>query len=271
MDLLTRDLHHKRDVMIKGIAFQINEFLNEVEKKEASIGKDRSQLQYLDKIFEEPWLTSCEQDSSIRLYRLAKRLIDISIAGFGLIIIVPVMVLIACLIKFDSSGPVIFRQKRIGRNRRFHSNGHLIDRRNGNLKGKPFTIYKFRTMKQNVDRYAISPSDNFDPRLTRIGRIIRPLCLDELPQLINVLKGDMSIVGPRPEMPFIVKNYGHLESMRLAVKPGITGLWQLYGSRKKQIHENLHYDMEYIKNRSLWLDLKIMIKTIGFMLDSKNV
>ena len=206
-------------------------------------------------------------------YNLIKRLLEIIIAGIGLIFTLPIMAFIAFLIRVDSSGPVIFRQKRIGRNRRYNrnGNGHLSDRRNGDLKGKPFEIYKFRTMKQNADHYANSPRDNFDPRITRIGGIIRPLCLDELPQLINVLKGDMSLIGPRPEMPFIVNDYNDMERLRLAVKPGVTGLWQLYGSRKKHIHENLQYDLDYIRNRSFKLDLKIMIKTIGFMFGSKNV
>jgi len=257
--------------MIRGNDFGIAEILDEAEKNKISTVPVQSPHQNLAQIFEEPWLISDEHNSSTRWYRLAKRLIDIIIAGIGLIISLPVMVLIACLVKLDSPGPAIFRQKRIGRNRRFHSNGHLFERRNGDLKGKPFDIYKFRTMKQNVDPYAISPCNNFDPRITQVGRIIRPFCLDELPQLINVLKGDMSLVGPRPEMPFIVKNYGNLESLRLAVKPGITGLWQLFGSRKKLIHENLQFDLEYIRNRSLKLDLKIMIKTIGFVFRSKNV
>lgn len=198
-------------------------------------------------------------------------MIDITVAGLGLILSLPLMVLIYILIKLDSPGPVIFRQKRIGKNRRFFSNGHLSERRSGDLKGQPFNMYKFRTMRHEVAHYAVSPQDGNDQRLTRVGRIIRSTCLDELPQLINVLKGDMTLVGPRPEMPFIVKNYNQMEALRLAVKPGITGLWQLYGSREQPIHENLQYDLDYIKNRSLSLDLKIMLKTISFVFRSKDV
>lgn len=198
-------------------------------------------------------------------------MIDLTIAGLGFILCLPLMIVIAVLIKLDSPGPVVFRQIRIGKNRRFHNNGHLRNFRNCDLKGKPFEIYKFRTMRQESDCYAISPQDENDNRLTRMGRIIRAYCLDELPQLIDVLKGDMSLVGPRPEMPFIVAKYGRLEALRLTVKPGITGLWQLCGSRKKHIHENLQYDLDYISQRSLLLDINIIIKTIGFVLGSKNM
>ncbi|MDZ7340455.1 MAG: sugar transferase [candidate division KSB1 bacterium] len=208
---------------------------------------------------------------SEKFYETSKRLLDIILALFGLIVLLPLLVLIGCVIKLDSPGPVIFKQQRIGKNRRYHSNGHLRECRRRDLKGTPFFIYKFRTMKQNVEPYASSPGDNGDPRLTRIGRILRQTCLDELPQLINVIKGEMSLVGPRPEMPFIVQNYNQLEALRLKVKPGITGLWQLYGSRKKHIHENLQYDLDYISQHSLLLDLKIMLKTIGFVIGSKNV
>lgn len=206
-----------------------------------------------------------------KYYPFLKQSIDIVFALVGLIVAMPLMILIAIAIKLDSPGPVLFRQKRIGKNRRYHSNGHLKERRRWDLKGKPFVIYKFRTMRADADPYAISPSDDGDPRLTRVGRVIRSLCLDELPQLINVLKGDMSLVGPRPEMPFIVQKYNMIESLRLLVKPGITGLWQLHGSRKKHIHENLHYDLEYIQKCCLLMDLKILVKTLGFVLKTKNV
>ncbi len=220
---------------------------------------------------EESWIDQGASGFPTSLYNFTKRLIDILAAALGLVLCLPLMALISILIKLESSGPVIFHQKRIGKNRRFHSNGHLIEHRNGDLKGKPFDIYKFRTMRRDAARYATSPEDGNDIRLTRVGRMIRAACLDELPQLINVLKGDMSLVGPRPEMPFIVKQYGILESLRLVVKPGITGLWQLYGSRKQHIHENLQYDLEYIKNRSLRLDIKIIFKTIVFALRSRNI
>ena len=260
--------------MNEGVQFQLQPELDEKirQKKPAvypTIVKQPVSLVYPN--VERSWIGHGESRFPTVLYSFTKRMIDIIIAGVGLLISLTLMVLISCLIKLDSRGPIIFRQKRIGRNRRFHSNGHLSDRRNGDLKGQPFDMLKFRTMKHEVDQYAISPHDGNDQRLTRVGRIIRASCLDELPQLINVLKGDMTLVGPRPEMPFIVKNYSLLESLRLAVKPGITGLWQLHGSREQHIHENLNYDLDYIKNRSLSLDLKIILKTIGFVFRSKNV
>lgn len=208
---------------------------------------------------------------ALKYYPILKRSIDITFSLLGTIMAFPLMVLIAIAIKLDSPGPVLFRQTRVGKNRRYHSNGHLRERRNFDLKGKPFIIYKFRTMRTDADPYAASPGDNNDPRLTRVGKIIRRLCLDELPQLFNVLKGEMSLVGPRPEMPFIVQRYDMIESLRLQAKPGITGLWQLYGSRKKHIHENLHYDLHYIQNCCLWLDLKILLQTVVFILKTKNV
>lgn len=262
--------------MIKGEKSQYlptSEVLSKKEISQKQNIQDRWPEQFVYENLEEPWPNYANQGLSRIVYSFTKRIIDIIVASIGLILSLPLIAIIAYAIKLDSAGPVFFRQKRIGKNRRHNTNGngHLCDRRNRNLKGKPFYIYKFRTMTNNVESYAISPNDDSDARLTPIGKIIRSICLDELPQLLNVLKGEMSLVGPRPEMPFIVKNYRQLESLRLAVKPGITGLWQLYGSRKQHIHENLQYDLEYIKNRSLKLDLKIMIKTIGFMLRSKNV
>ena len=260
--------------MIKGEQSQfIPELDEEIRQQKRSTYKttDKQPASLVYQNFEQAWIGRDEPGFPTALYLFIKRLIDITIAGLGLILTLPLMLLISILIRLDSPGPVIFRQKRIGRNRRFYSNGHLSDRRNSDLKGQPFYMFKFRTMKHEVARYAVSPQNENDQRLTRAGRIIRATCLDELPQLINVLKGDMSLVGPRPEMSFIVKNYNPLESLRLAVKPGITGLWQLYGSREQHIHENLQYDLDYIKNRSLSLDLKIMLKTISFVFRSKNV
>jgi lipopolysaccharide/colanic/teichoic acid biosynthesis glycosyltransferase len=112
--------------------------------------------------------------------------------------------------------------------------------------------------------YAINPTSKDDHRVTRVGRIIRRISFDELPQLLNVLKGDMSIVGPRPEMPFIVEQYEEFHRKRLKVMPGITGLWQLSGDRDKPIHENMDYDLYYIRNQSFSLDLAILIETLIF-------
>jgi lipopolysaccharide/colanic/teichoic acid biosynthesis glycosyltransferase len=175
---------------------------------------------------------------------LTKRCCDIVGSVILLMVLWPLLVVIAVLIKIDSAGPILFRHERVGKN------------------GNQFVLLKFRSMKVEVPKYECSPTSGFDMRLTRLGRIIRRLSLDEIPQLINVLKGDMSLVGPRPEMPFIVEGYGTLERERLAVKPGITGLWQISPARAFPIHENLQYDLYYVRHRNLFLDWAILVRTI---------
>jgi lipopolysaccharide/colanic/teichoic acid biosynthesis glycosyltransferase len=182
---------------------------------------------------------------SARRYRVAKRSCDIVGSLFLFMTLFPLGVMIAILIKFDSSGPVFFRHHRIGRD------------------GKHFILWKFRSMRTDVPEYGISPRSMLDGRLTRIGRSIRRLSIDELPQLINVLRGDMSLVGPRPEMPFIVDGYRPFERGRLATKPGLTGLWQISPARAFPIHENLQYDLHYINNQNLLLDCAIILRTIA--------
>jgi lipopolysaccharide/colanic/teichoic acid biosynthesis glycosyltransferase len=176
---------------------------------------------------------------------LLKRSVDVTGSCVLLIILTPLLVLVALLIKFDSEGPVFFRQKRIGKD------------------GAPFLLWKFRSMRADSPPYERSPASAADPRLTRSGRVLRRLSIDELPQLINVLKGDMSLVGPRPEMPYIVEKYGALERQRLRVRPGITGLWQISPARAMPIHENVEYDLFYIEHRSLLLDCSIMLRTVA--------
>ena len=177
--------------------------------------------------------------------RVAKRSIDVVFSLLVLILFSPLYLIIAALVKRDSKGPVVFKQKRIG------------------VYGIPFTMYKFRTMY--TLSYEYSPKDHNDKRITRIGKFLRRTSLDELPQFLNVLKGEMSIVGPRPEMEFIVKGYNAVQRERLLVKPGITGIWQVTADRKKLIHENLDYDLYYIDNVSILLDLVIMVRTVWFV------
>jgi len=176
---------------------------------------------------------------------LAKRVLDILMSTTVLLLGLPVFMIAAVLIRRESVGPVFFVQTRIGRD------------------GKPFRMYKFRTMHQHLSGDAPTPNSPYDPRITRIGRYLRRYSLDELPQFLNVLRGDMSIVGPRPEMGFIVAEYGPLERDRLRVKPGITGLWQISYDRQRAIHDNLDYDLYYIEHQSLLLDLVIIALT-GF-------
>ncbi len=179
------------------------------------------------------------------MYTAAKRVLDVAGSLLLLLLLLPLFALIAALVRIDSPGPAIFCQRRIGKD------------------GGEFLLWKFRSMRVDAPKYAPSPASTLDPRLTRIGRLIRRISVDELPQLINVLRGEMSLVGPRPEMPFIVDSYSSLERKRLAVKPGITGLWQVSPARAFPIHENLQYDLHYIHHQSLLLDGAILLRTIA--------
>lgn len=175
---------------------------------------------------------------------LVKRAVDIVLATALLALVMPLLLIVAVLIRIDSLGPVLIRQRRIG------------------LNGASFLMWKFRSMHAGVERYAHSPVSDTDPRLTRFGRSLRRLSIDELPQLFNVLTGDMSLVGPRPEMPFIVKKYTPHERLRLHATPGITGLWQISPARAMPIHKNLQLDLFYIEHRNIFLDLAILLRTI---------
>ncbi len=125
-------------------------------------------------------------------------------------------------------------------------------------------MYKFRSMHTGASRYDFSPTVSSDPRITTLGRFLRKISLDELPQLINVLLGNMSLVGPRPEMPFIVDHYNAEQRQRLQVSPGLTGLWQLSSDRAFPIHQNIHYDLYYIRNRTFLMDIAILVHTLFF-------
>ena len=179
-------------------------------------------------------------------FERCKRMLDVLIAAVLLAALSPLFAIIDLLICATSDGPPLFRQLRVGEN------------------GKLFYLYKFRSMYQDSPAYAFSPACVEDSRITPIGRFLRKSCLDELPQLWNVLRGEMSLVGPRPEMPFIVARYTALQRERLAVKPGITGLWQLSGDRKRLIHENLEYDLYYIRKRNLFMDFAVLLHTLVF-------
>lgn len=183
--------------------------------------------------------------SAAQLPDMVKRLCDVAGSLFLLIVLLPLFPLIAILIKLDSSGPVFFRHYRIGKD------------------GEPFVLWKFRSMRAEVPKYEASPRNAVDVRLTSVGRLIRRMSIDEIPQLINVLKGDMSLVGPRPEMPFIVARFHPVECERHAVRPGITGLWQISPARAFPIHQNLQYDLHYVRNQNLVLDCVIIVRTIA--------
>jgi len=189
-----------------------------------------------------PLITRPERRISL-LTVIGKRVLDVLFAALVLVCAAPFFAIAALLIRRESEGPVFFRQVRIG------------------LDGRPFRMLKFRTMYQHLSGDALKPDSPQDPRITPMGRWLRRYSLDELPQFINVLMGNMSVVGPRPEMPFIVEKYGALERERLRAKPGITGLWQISYARQDAIHENLDYDIYYVENRSVLLDLVIIVLT----------
>jgi len=197
-----------------------------------------------------------------RGYRIAKRAMDLAISILLLPIVLPLGILIAILIFLDSPGSVIFVQYRTG------------------IGGKRFRMYKFRTMVANAEELKTQLSHlneltlpdfkiTNDPRVTRIGRFLRKTSLDELPQIINILKGDMSLVGPRPTS-FGAETYSLKHTERLEVVPGLTGLWQIKGRSDLDFDERSRLDIEYIENQSLWLDIKILVLTIGAVLSKKG-
>lgn len=199
---------------------------------------------------------------------LDKRILDLIIAGSLLIVFSPIIMIIAIVIKLTSKGPIIFKQTRLG------------------LNGHPFTIYKFRTMrtdmqddihrafmKKVIQKQLASGNKQTavfkmkdDPRITFVGKILRKTSLDELPQIFNVLKGDMSIIGPRPPLAYEVANYKRWQLERLSGLPGITGLWQVNGRNHTDFETMVKQDIEYIKNRNLLMDINIILRTVPAML-----
>ncbi|MCS7153255.1 MAG: sugar transferase [Bacteroidia bacterium] len=204
-----------------------------------------------------PWVTITPSPPS-PWYELVKRMIDIIVSLLALILLAPLMAILALLVRLSSPGPIIFRQERIGKN------------------GRPFTIYKFRTMYVDAEKDGPALSREGDPRITPIGRWLRKTRLDELPQFWNVLKGDMSLVGPRPERQYFINQiiarapeYKQL----LKVRPGITSLGMVkfgYASSIDEMIERMRYDLIYLANRSLLLDLKILLYTIVRVLQARG-
>lgn len=179
------------------------------------------------------------------MYGLLKRVFDLLIAGVLLVILSPLLVAIAVAIRLGSLGPAIFRQERAGRN------------------GRPFTLYKFRTMRLDADPFGPSPKSGEDPRLTRLGRFLRERSLDELPQLLNVIKGDMSLVGPRPLYASQVREWNERQKKRLLVKPGLTGLAQISGRGSLTLEEKLELDVQYGEQAGLRLDIRVLTATVA--------
>jgi exopolysaccharide biosynthesis polyprenyl glycosylphosphotransferase len=195
-------------------------------------------------------VTSFEADGDRPLaYNLLKRLTDVILSSLLILLTLPMWVIAAIMVKATSDGPIFFRQERTGQS------------------GKLFVMLKFRTMYVNTPPYGRSPESSQDKRITRAGRFLRKTSLDELPQLLNVLAGEMSLVGPRPEMPYITETYRPLERRRLSVPQGLTGFWQLSGDRKFIIHEAIEYDLYYIENRGFFLDFAILLHTLFFFMN----
>lgn len=206
-----------------------------------------------------PEIQSSTKKQSVT-YEVIKRIFDIISSLSVIIVLLPVFIIISILIKIDSKGPVIFGHKRLGKN------------------GKFIKVYKFRTMVQNAEELLkkLTPDQkkefeiNFklenDPRITKIGRVLRETSIDELPQLFNILIGNMTVVGPRPIVEKEIEKYGEYGSKLLSVKPGLTGNWQANGRSDTSYEERVQLDMDYIDNRSFLLDMKIIFKTIWSVL-----
>ncbi|HEX5385179.1 MAG TPA: sugar transferase [Gemmatimonadales bacterium] len=199
--------------------------------------------------------------------------VNVLLAAIALIILSPIFLLIAALVKLTSRGPIFYSQVRVGLDRRGGADDSSNHRRALDLGGKPFTIYKFRTMHQGAEHKSGAVwASQADPRVTLVGRFLRQYRLDELPQLINVLKGEMNIVGPRPERPLIFAELRRNITeypLRQRAKPGITGLAQInhhYDACLDDVRTKIRYDLEYIRRQSLIEDMKIMLKTVPVVL-----
>jgi lipopolysaccharide/colanic/teichoic acid biosynthesis glycosyltransferase len=210
--------------------------------------------------------------ASTRATDIACRALDLVVAGALLIVLAPLLIAIAIAIRLDSPGRIVFRQRRVGRDLR------------------PFTLNKFRTMRdgaghENHREFVLAliaaevPEQGterplfkiaVDDRVTRVGRVLRRSSLDELPQLVNVLRGDMSLVGPRPPIHYEVEHYKPHWFGRFAVKPGLTGLWQVSGRSELTLEEMIALDVDYARRRSLWLNLRILARTIPVVLGGRG-
>ncbi len=221
------------------------------------------------------------------IIRVAKRTTDIVAAVVGLTLTIPVWLILPILIKLGSRGPVFYTQVRVGANQRRHSRRYCQrtdmpdrrtrERRRCDYNGRMFKLIKFRTMVANAER-ASGPvwATKNDPRVTGLGALMRKTRLDEIPQFLNILKGDMSLIGPRPERPnFVGELCGKIDdySRRLEIRPGLTGLAQVetgYDSSLASVADKVRYDIEYIDNWSYWLDVRIMLKTVMVVLTGKG-
>lgn len=206
-----------------------------------------------------------ENESSMEfsLYEVIKRLIDVVCSFLGVLVLSPLFIIIAIIIKITSKGPVFFSQKRVGKD------------------GKEFEMYKFRSMVVNAEelKEKLAAQNEMsgpmfkmkdDPRVTKVGKFIRKTSIDELPQLWNVLKGDMSLVGPRPSLPKEVAQFEDWMYRRVEVKPGLTCYWQVIGRNNIDFEDWMKLDIKYVDERSTWVDIKLIFKTVGVLFGDKN-
>ncbi len=206
-------------------------------------------------------LAATHVNSAVRLQAIpvlqlmVKRIIDVLASAFALVVLAPVVAVVTVAIKLDSEGPIFYHSTRVGE------------------KGRTFTCHKFRTMVIDAEqrkkalahlneRDGVLFKISNDPRITRIGRLLRKFSIDEIPQFWNVLKGDMSLVGPRPPVPREVDQYQLEQLRRLDVVPGITGLWQVEARQSPSFEDYINFDLEYVENWSIWLDFKIILRTV---------
>ena len=204
-----------------------------------------------------------EATRGFSFYEAIKRLIDITCSFVGILVLSPLFIIIAIIVKFTSKGPIFFSQKRVGRN------------------GKEFDMYKFRSMVVNAEelKEKLAAQNEMsgpmfkmkdDPRVTKVGKFIRKTSLDELPQLWNVLKGDMSLVGPRPSLPKEVAQFEDWMYKRLEVKPGLTCYWQVSGRNNIDFEDWMKLDIRYVEEKTLWIDIKLNCKTEFVLFGDKN-
>ena len=204
-----------------------------------------------------------ESTRGFSFYEAIKRLIDIICSFVGILVLSPLFIIIAIIIKFTSKGPVFFSQKRVGRN------------------GKEFDMYKFRSMVVNAEelKEKLAAQNEMsgpmfkmkdDPRVTKVGKFIRKTSIDELPQLWNILKGDMSLVGPRPSLPKEVAQFEDWMYKRLEVKPGLTCYWQVSGRNNIDFEDWMKLDIRYVEEKNLWIDIKLICKTVFVLFGDKN-
>lgn len=204
-----------------------------------------------------------ESTRGFSFYEAIKRLIDIICSFVGILVLSPLFIIIAIIVKFTSKGPVFFSQKRVGRN------------------GKEFDMYKFRSMVVNAEelKEKLAAQNEMsgpmfkmkdDPRVTKVGKFIRKTSIDELPQLWNILKGNMSLVGPRPSLPKEVAQFEDWMYKRLEVKPGLTCYWQVSGRNNIDFEDWMKLDIRYVEERNLWIDIKLIFKTVFVLFGDKN-